>query len=61
METGTTKNNRRTGRSPKWTNCDNNHLSVLVKKNKKLLHGLIDDYLMKVKLIQCLWTLQGLN
>ena len=35
METGTIENNRRTGRSPKWTKRDNNHLSVLVKKNKK--------------------------
>ena len=36
METGTIENNRRTGRSPKWTKRDNNQLlSVLVKKNKK--------------------------
>ena len=34
METGTIENNRRIGRSPKWTKRDNNHLSVLVKKNK---------------------------
>ena len=35
METGTIENNRRIGRSPKWTKRDNNQLSVLVKKNKK--------------------------
>ena len=35
METGTIENNRRRGRSPKWTKRDNNHLPVLVKKNKK--------------------------
>ena len=60
METGTMENNRRTGRSPKWTRRNNNHLSVLVK-NKKLLYGLFYDYSMKIKLIQCAWTLQGLN
>ena len=35
METGTIENNRRTGRSPKWTKRDNHQLSVLLKKNKK--------------------------
>ena len=35
METGTIENNRRTGRSPKWTKRDNNQLLLPVKKNKK--------------------------
>ena len=35
METGAIENNRRIGRSPKWTKRDNNQLSVLVMKNKK--------------------------
>ena len=61
METGAIENNRRTGRSPKWTKRDNNQLSVLVKKNKKATVRTILDYSMKIKLIQCAWTLQGLN